>query len=159
MILKQYYLGCLAHASYLLGDEASATAIVALPSIARAATALPSRQHIASIWDHQSDRDGGRPSRLGRREIAGGFAKGNIEQGCFSAFGRKCPGLDGWIRVGRRSARFGVRALPPLGRMSHIWSAVLPAVRASDAQIRRVSQRGGTLYENADDTLRAAEAA
>ena len=28
MILKQYYLGCLAHASYLLGDEASATAIV-----------------------------------------------------------------------------------------------------------------------------------
>ena len=26
MILKQYYLGCLAHASYLLGDEASATA-------------------------------------------------------------------------------------------------------------------------------------
>ena len=28
MILKQYYLGCLAHASYLLGDEASASAIV-----------------------------------------------------------------------------------------------------------------------------------
>ena len=28
MILKQYYLGCLAHASYLLGDEASSTAIV-----------------------------------------------------------------------------------------------------------------------------------
>jgi hypothetical protein len=23
MILKQYYLGCLAHASYLLGDEAA----------------------------------------------------------------------------------------------------------------------------------------
>ncbi len=31
MILKQYYLGCLAHASYLLGDEASATAIVVDP--------------------------------------------------------------------------------------------------------------------------------
>jgi len=31
MILKQYYLGCLAHASYLLGDEASATAIVIDP--------------------------------------------------------------------------------------------------------------------------------
>jgi len=29
MILKQYYLGCLAHASYLLGDEASSTAIIA----------------------------------------------------------------------------------------------------------------------------------
>src|SRR6202050_3157163 len=28
MILKQYYLGCLAHASYLLGDEASSTAII-----------------------------------------------------------------------------------------------------------------------------------
>ena len=28
MILKQYYLGCLAHASYLLGDEGSATAII-----------------------------------------------------------------------------------------------------------------------------------
>ena len=28
MILKQYYLGCLAHASYLLGDEESATAII-----------------------------------------------------------------------------------------------------------------------------------
>src|SRR3974390_1552925 len=27
MILKQYYLGCLAHASYLLGDEASSTAV------------------------------------------------------------------------------------------------------------------------------------
>jgi rhodanese-related sulfurtransferase/glyoxylase-like metal-dependent hydrolase (beta-lactamase superfamily II) len=27
MILKQYYLGCLAHASYLLGDETSSTAI------------------------------------------------------------------------------------------------------------------------------------
>jgi rhodanese-related sulfurtransferase/glyoxylase-like metal-dependent hydrolase (beta-lactamase superfamily II) len=31
MILKQYYLGCLAHASYLLGDEASATGIVVDP--------------------------------------------------------------------------------------------------------------------------------
>jgi len=31
MILKQYYLGCLAHASYLLGDEAGATAVVVDP--------------------------------------------------------------------------------------------------------------------------------
>jgi len=31
MILKQYYLGCLAHASYLLGDEPSATAIIVDP--------------------------------------------------------------------------------------------------------------------------------
>jgi hydroxyacylglutathione hydrolase len=31
VILKQYYLGCLAHASYLLGDEASSTAIVVDP--------------------------------------------------------------------------------------------------------------------------------
>ena len=31
MFLKQYYLGCLAHASYLIGDEASATAIVVDP--------------------------------------------------------------------------------------------------------------------------------
>jgi hydroxyacylglutathione hydrolase len=31
MILRQYYLGCLAHASYLLGDEATATAIVVDP--------------------------------------------------------------------------------------------------------------------------------
>jgi len=31
MILKQYYLGCLAHASYLLGDEPSVTAIVVDP--------------------------------------------------------------------------------------------------------------------------------
>src|SRR5512142_1954538 len=31
MILKQYYLGCLAHASYLLGDEASSTAIIPDP--------------------------------------------------------------------------------------------------------------------------------
>ena len=31
MILKQYYLGCLAHASYLVGDEASCTAIVVDP--------------------------------------------------------------------------------------------------------------------------------
>src|SRR5271170_6341467 len=31
MILKQYYLGCLAHASYLLGDELSSTAIVVDP--------------------------------------------------------------------------------------------------------------------------------
>ena len=31
MILKQYYLGCLAHASYLLGDEPSGTAIVVDP--------------------------------------------------------------------------------------------------------------------------------
>lgn len=31
MFLKQYYLGCLAHASYLLADEASATAIVVDP--------------------------------------------------------------------------------------------------------------------------------
>lgn len=31
MILKQYYLGCLAHASYLIGDEASATGIVVDP--------------------------------------------------------------------------------------------------------------------------------
>src|SRR6202050_724877 len=31
MVLKQYYLGCLAHASYLLGDEASGTAIIVDP--------------------------------------------------------------------------------------------------------------------------------
>jgi hydroxyacylglutathione hydrolase len=31
MILKQYYLGCLAHASYLLADQASSTAIVVDP--------------------------------------------------------------------------------------------------------------------------------
>jgi hydroxyacylglutathione hydrolase len=31
MILKQYYLGCLAHASYLLGDEATATAVIVDP--------------------------------------------------------------------------------------------------------------------------------
>ncbi|HTX75110.1 MAG TPA: MBL fold metallo-hydrolase, partial [Terracidiphilus sp.] len=31
MFLKQYYLGCLAHASYLLADEATATAIVVDP--------------------------------------------------------------------------------------------------------------------------------
>lgn len=31
MILKQYYLGCLAHASYLIGDETSSTAIIVDP--------------------------------------------------------------------------------------------------------------------------------
>jgi hydroxyacylglutathione hydrolase len=31
MILKQYYLGCLAHASYLIGDEVSSTAIIVDP--------------------------------------------------------------------------------------------------------------------------------
>src|SRR6266853_4386073 len=31
MILKQYYLGCLAHASYLVGDEASSAAIIVDP--------------------------------------------------------------------------------------------------------------------------------
>src|SRR5258708_16676963 len=31
IVLKQYYLGCLAHASYLIADEASATAIVVDP--------------------------------------------------------------------------------------------------------------------------------
>src|ERR1700689_331338 len=31
MILKQYYLACLAHASYLLGDEASSAAIIVDP--------------------------------------------------------------------------------------------------------------------------------
>ena len=31
MILKQYYLGCLAHASYLLGDEETGTAVVVDP--------------------------------------------------------------------------------------------------------------------------------
>src|SRR5947209_15641350 len=31
MIIKQYYLGCLAHASYLLGDESSSTAVIVDP--------------------------------------------------------------------------------------------------------------------------------
>ena len=31
MILKQYYLGCLAHASYLIGDESSGVAAVVDP--------------------------------------------------------------------------------------------------------------------------------
>ena len=31
MILKQYYLGCLAHASYLIADEASGQAAVVDP--------------------------------------------------------------------------------------------------------------------------------
>ena len=33
------------------------------------------RQHPASIWDHQPDRDGRRAGRLGRREAAGGFGR------------------------------------------------------------------------------------
>jgi glyoxylase-like metal-dependent hydrolase (beta-lactamase superfamily II) len=31
MILKQYYLNCLAHASYLIGDESSGTAVIVDP--------------------------------------------------------------------------------------------------------------------------------
>ena len=31
MLLKQYYLGCLAHASYLIVDPTSATAVVIDP--------------------------------------------------------------------------------------------------------------------------------
>ena len=31
MILKQYYLNCLAHASYLIGDPSSGTAVVVDP--------------------------------------------------------------------------------------------------------------------------------
>jgi glyoxylase-like metal-dependent hydrolase (beta-lactamase superfamily II) len=31
MLLKQYYLGCLAHASYLLADEATGTEVVVDP--------------------------------------------------------------------------------------------------------------------------------
>src|SRR5262252_10738118 len=31
MILKQFYLGCLAHASYLIGDEATHAAVVVDP--------------------------------------------------------------------------------------------------------------------------------
>ncbi len=31
MILKQFYLNCLAHASYLIGDEATGTAAVVDP--------------------------------------------------------------------------------------------------------------------------------
>jgi hypothetical protein len=31
MLLQQYYLGCLAHASYLIGDEATGTAVVVDP--------------------------------------------------------------------------------------------------------------------------------
>jgi hydroxyacylglutathione hydrolase len=31
MLLKQYYLACLAHASYLLGDEVSSTAVIVDP--------------------------------------------------------------------------------------------------------------------------------
>ncbi len=31
MILKQYYLGCLAHASYLIGDEETGTVVVVDP--------------------------------------------------------------------------------------------------------------------------------
>ena len=31
MVFKQYYLGCLAHASYLIADEASGRAVVVDP--------------------------------------------------------------------------------------------------------------------------------
>jgi len=31
MLLQQYYLGCLAHASYLIADEATGTAVVVDP--------------------------------------------------------------------------------------------------------------------------------
>jgi glyoxylase-like metal-dependent hydrolase (beta-lactamase superfamily II) len=31
MLLKQYYLGCLAHASYLIADEATGTAVIVDP--------------------------------------------------------------------------------------------------------------------------------
>jgi hypothetical protein len=61
MILKQYYLGCRAHASYLLGDEASSTAIIVDP-------------HPATIWVDASDRDGRRLRCVGGRTTAGSFA-------------------------------------------------------------------------------------
>ena len=31
MILRQFYLGCLAHASYIIGDESTGTAVVVDP--------------------------------------------------------------------------------------------------------------------------------
>src|SRR5579863_5197052 len=43
MMLKQYYLGCLAHASYLLGDEVSATAIIVDPQ-------RDIQQYLADAW-------------------------------------------------------------------------------------------------------------
>jgi len=45
MVLKQYYLGCLAHASYLLGDEASSTAIIVNP-----------QRDIHSTWSTSSSK-------------------------------------------------------------------------------------------------------
>jgi hypothetical protein len=87
MILKQYYLGCLAHASYLLGDEASATAIIVDPQrdiqqyVADATslglqirhvflTHFHSRQHSPSVRHNQSHRNGRRARRLGRCETS-----------------------------------------------------------------------------------------
>jgi hydroxyacylglutathione hydrolase len=46
VIFKQFYLGCLAHASYLIGDEASGTAAVVDPQ-------RDTEQYIAFAAEHQ----------------------------------------------------------------------------------------------------------
>jgi hypothetical protein len=62
MILKQYYLGCLAHASYLLGDEASSTAVIVDPQ-----RDIQRYLEDAERLNLQSYRNGRRPRRLGSR--------------------------------------------------------------------------------------------
>ena len=44
MILKQFYLPCLAHASYVIGDEKTGTAVVVAVGLSASGTARTSGQ-------------------------------------------------------------------------------------------------------------------
>ena len=60
MIMHQFYLNCLAHASYLVGDEASRTAAVIDPQ-------RDIQQYLALAEQHGNELGSG-------REVAAGFA-------------------------------------------------------------------------------------
>ena len=62
MILRQFYLNCLAHASYLIGDESTRTAAVVDPQ-------RDVDQYLAFAAEHQLQQTlaGGRSAFAGRR--------------------------------------------------------------------------------------------
>ena len=67
MILKQYYLGCLAHASYLLGDEDSSTAVIVDPQ-------RDIQQYLAD-----AEKFGSRSSHVFLRHFHADFVAGHLE--------------------------------------------------------------------------------
>ena len=72
MILRQYYLSCLSHASYLIGDESFGNPVFIIVSLATAAAAVLATRHVRRR-EHRSWTEAGLGLARAAPDLGRGF--------------------------------------------------------------------------------------